>query len=85
LLHATVFVGRLLPMIERARRYLAAVPPAIQGQRGDERTFRICCTLVRRFGLTDEEALIVLSEWNGCCQPPWTDRALADKVRRSRG
>lgn len=74
-----------LPMLERARRYLAATPPAIEGQHGDERTFRVCCRLVDRFGLTEDEALSVLKEWNRLCEPPWTDRALSDKVRRSRG
>ena len=74
-----------MSMLERARRYLAATPPAIQGQRGDERTFRMCCRLVGRFGLTEDEALSALWEWNQRCEPPWTDRALAEKVRRSRG
>jgi hypothetical protein len=69
-----------MPMIERARRYLAAVPPAVQGQRGDERTFRVCCRLVGRFGLTDGEALRLLSEWNGSCRPKWTERGLRAKL-----
>jgi hypothetical protein len=73
-----------MPTLERARRYLAATPPAIQGQRGDERTFRLCCRLVGRFGLTDDEALSLLADWNRRCEPPWTATALADKVRRSR-
>lgn len=73
-----------MPMIERARRYLAATPPAIEGQRGDGRTFRVCCRLVGAFGLTDEEALNLLSEWNRRCEPRWTTRELINKVRRSR-
>jgi hypothetical protein len=73
-----------MPMIERARRYLAATPPAIQGQNGDARTFRVCCSLVRRFGLNDEEALHLLSEWNTGCRPPWSHVELVGKVRSAR-
>ena len=38
-------------VMARARRYLAAVPPAVAGQGGDLRTFRLCCRLVRGFAL----------------------------------
>ena len=37
-----------VPAIERAKRYLASVPPAIAGQHGDVHTFRVCCRLVTR-------------------------------------
>ncbi|MGH9163826.1 MAG: DNA-primase RepB domain-containing protein [Vicinamibacteraceae bacterium] len=66
--------------LERARRYLAALPPAIAGCHGDLHTFRVCCRLVRGFALNDAEALSLLQEWNARCQPPWTDRQLAQKV-----
>ena len=73
-----------VPMVERARRYLAATPPAVQGQRGDATTFRVCCSLLRHFDLTDQEVLKVLIEWNATCVPPWSDRDLATKVRSAR-
>jgi hypothetical protein len=69
---------------DRARRYLAALPPAIAGQRGDAHTFRVCCRLVRGFALEDEEALALLSDWNARCVPPWSERDLLAKVRRAR-
>jgi len=72
------------PTLERARRYVATVPPAIAGQHGDARTFRVCCRLVRGFALSDAEALDVLVDWNARCRPPWSDRELADKVRHAR-
>ena len=50
--------------LERARRYLAALPPAIAGSHGDLHTFRVCCRLVRGFALDDGEALALLQEWN---------------------
>jgi hypothetical protein len=70
--------------LERARRYVAAVPPAISGQHGDVQTFRVCCLLTRGFALSDAEALTVLTDWNARCQPPWSDRELVDKLRRAR-
>jgi hypothetical protein len=70
--------------MERARRYLAAVPPAVSGQHGDVHTFRICCRLVRGFALSDADALAVMSEWNARCEPPWAYRELRDKLARAR-
>ena len=65
----------------RARRFLLAVEPAVAGQHGDLRTFRICCRVVRGFELSDHEALSVLSEWNARCQPPWSERELLTRFR----
>jgi hypothetical protein len=70
--------------VERARRYLAYIPPAVAGEHGDVQTFRVCCRLVRGFALRDDEALNVLEEWNARCQPPWTKSDLQDKLRRAR-
>jgi hypothetical protein len=62
--------------VARARRYLRAVPPAISGQYGDLHTFRVCCRMVRGFALSDVDALALLAEWNGRCEPPWSERDL---------
>jgi DNA primase RepB-like protein len=70
--------------VERARRYLAALPPAISGQHGDVTTFRTCCRLVRGFLLSDADALGILDEWNARCEPPWSKRELLDKLQRAR-
>ena len=71
-----------LPVIDRARRYLASVPPAIAGQHGDVHTFWVCCRLVRGFALNADQAFDVLTEWNARCQPPWSADELLDKLRR---
>jgi hypothetical protein len=70
-------------VIERAKRYVASVPPAIAGQHGDVHTFRVCCRLTRGFALDDEQALHVLAEWNARCQPPWSEADLLDKLHRA--
>ena len=71
------FAARTTSMnvVERARRYLARIEPAIAGQHGDLHTFKVCCRIVRGFALSDEEALAVLTDWNARCAPPWTERA----------
>jgi hypothetical protein len=73
-----------LEVLQRARRYVARIEPAIAGQHGDLHTFRVCCRIVRGFALSDDEAFVVLSEWNERCQPPWTERDLRDKIARAR-
>jgi len=70
--------------LERARRYLNAVPPAVAGEHGDLRTFKICCHLVRGFDLGDADALALLAVWNSHCAPPWSEVDLLDKLRRAR-
>lgn len=67
-------------VLERARRYLAAVPPAVAGQRGDARTFHVCCRLARGFGLVTGDALSLLADWNAGCAPPWSERELLAKL-----
>lgn len=67
-------------VIERARKYLGRVPPAISGQRGHDRTFHAACVLICGFGLTEREALPVIAEWNQGCQPPWTEGELIRKL-----
>lgn len=71
-------------LLERARRYIATIPPAIQGQNGDLATFRVCCRLVRGFALTDDEALTAIGQWNASCHPPWTAGELLAKLRSAR-
>jgi len=73
-----------LDVRERARRYLAAVPPAVAGSHGDATTFRVCCRLVRGFALDEDEALEVLAEWNRACSPPWPEDDLRRKVAGAR-
>jgi len=70
--------------VERARAFLRQVEPAISGRRGDSHTFHVCCRVVRGFALSDESALDALTEWNGQCQPPWSERDLRRKVANAR-
>jgi hypothetical protein len=48
---------------DRARRYLARIPFAPEGQGSDHRTFLAACRLVRGFALPPETAVNLLQEW----------------------
>lgn len=65
--------------IERAARFLAEAAPAVEGEGGDARTFRLACDL-RDFGLTEGTALDMMAGWNARCLPPWLPDELAAKV-----
>ena len=71
---------RQADVIDRARRYLSKVPPAISGQRGHDRTFHAACVLVLGFGIKTHEALPLLAEWNTRCAPPWSEGELWHKL-----
>lgn len=69
-----------LPIVERARRYIAKCPPAISGQGGHDATFHTAAVLVHGFDLCHGEAMLLLQEWNQSCQPPWSERELRHKI-----
>ncbi len=69
--------------VRRARAYLAKVPGAVQGEHGDDATYRVACVLTRDFALPFEDALALLRDWNRTCTPPWSDADLTEKLRRA--
>lgn len=66
--------------LRRAAAYLRKLGPAVQGQAGDEQTFR-ACKVGKGMGLSEPEFWPVLAEWNSSCSPPWDDRELERKLR----
>lgn len=67
-------------LIDRARKYVAKMPPAISGQNGHGATYHVACVLVQGFGLTMTQAMPLLKEYNERCEPPWSDRELLHKL-----
>ncbi len=63
-----------------ARKYVAKMPPAVQGQAGDSQTWTVACTLVRDFSLSPADALPILAEYNRRCLPPWPMPELVRKL-----
>jgi hypothetical protein len=78
------WTGERVELIEQARRHLAKISGAIEGEGGDLHTFVTACHLVRGFDLTDVEALMLLSEWNSKCRPPWSRSELQAKIASAR-
>ncbi len=66
---------------ERASAYLAKMPVAVAGQGGHAAAFEAAAVLVKGFGLSPEEALPLLQQWNQHCLPPWSQGELRQKLR----
>lgn len=64
----------------QARAYVAKMAPAVTGQGGNSQTFNVACVLVIDFGLTVDEALPLLMEFNARCCPPWPVQDLLAKL-----
>jgi P4 family phage/plasmid primase-like protien len=75
--------GQATPL-ERARKYLDACEPAIEGEGGDDRTFKILCKLIHGFGLTHRQVWEAIRPWNARCQPPWEMEELNRKINEAR-
>ena len=66
--------------IKRARKYLEEANPAIEGDGGDDWTYRIACTL-KDIGISQDTAHnLMLEVWNQGCEPPWDSDELWAKV-----
>ena len=71
-------------LVERARRYMQTIEPAIGGSGGHHKTFHAAQVLVRGFSLADHDAEQLLGEYNARCSPPWSARELAHKLKSAR-
>lgn len=68
---------------ERARRYLAAIPPPEIGRGSDAATLYAACRLVRGFQISESQAVDLLWEWAGG-RDGWTREWIVRKVRNAR-
>jgi hypothetical protein len=66
-------------VVERARRYLVAIPRPEIGFGSDRATLYAACRLVRGFGLDSLEAEALLWDWAGG-RPGWSREWIAQKV-----
>ncbi len=69
-----------LSIIERCRKYVATIPPAIEKQHGSIPTFRAANVIFHGFGLSREQGWPILVEYSERCQPPWTEKELIHKM-----
>ena len=68
------------PLINRARAYLAKFPPAVAGQNGHDQILNAACRLIDDFGLSQDESLPLLREYNVRCEPPFDETELTHKL-----
>ena len=67
-------------VIDRARAYLAKLPPGIAGQNGSGATFRAAAALVQDLALSESDAWPLLCEFNERCEPPWSESDLRHRL-----
>lgn len=67
-------------IIARASKYVAAMPPAVSGEKGSQATFAVAVSLAHGFALTQDEAWPILCEYNDRCTPPWSEAELLHKL-----
>lgn len=67
-------------VMDRARKYIAKIPPSVSGQFGSVPAFHVACVCVCGFGLNRAETFALMSEWNLNCLPPWADWEINHKI-----
>lgn len=70
-------------VIERARKYVERMDPAISGSGGHQATWRVAQVLVRGFALPRAQARQLLLAYNQRCQPPWSARDIEHKLTQA--
>jgi hypothetical protein len=63
-----------------ARGFLSTFPAAVSGNGGHNTTFAAACRLMIDYALSSVQALELLQEWNGTCDPPWDLHELRHKI-----
>lgn len=69
-----------VPVEERARRYIAIMPPSISGSNGHTALFNVVRTLLHGFGFSKEAARPLVMEFNLRCSPPWGENEINHKL-----
>jgi hypothetical protein len=65
---------------DRARDFLVQAPVAVEGNSGDQTTYKVAARL-KDLGCDQVQAEeLMLSEWNEKCSPPWDESDLRQKV-----
>lgn len=65
-------------IFSKAREFVDECRPAIAGEMGQLRTFKLAGILRVEFDLDKSDSLILMGRWNSRCVPPWT----VDDMRR---
>jgi Bifunctional DNA primase/polymerase, N-terminal/AAA domain len=77
-------LGRDDLQLRRARAYVAKMSASVQGQNGSGDAFAVARKCLQDFLLSDADTWQLLNEWNQRCQPPWSTKELAHKLKDAR-
>ncbi|MCL2120120.1 MAG: bifunctional DNA primase/polymerase [Planctomycetaceae bacterium] len=69
--------------LHRCRLYLEKIPPCIAGQGGDTQLYATACAIFWDFGLSEDEGMTLLREYNMRCLPPWPESRLIYKMNEA--
>lgn len=72
-----------MDIIDRARKYVSKMDPAVSGAGGHNATFAVAVALVQGFNLSESEAWLLLNEYSQRCSPPWNEKDLRHKLRQA--
>ena len=68
-------------VVDRAAKYIAKMPIAVDGSDGSKDCYRVACVCVKGFLLSTDDSLDAMREWNANCQPPWSEHELRHKLQ----
>lgn len=71
------------PTIDRVRRYVDRMDAAVSGSGGHRTAFRVACVIVANIADEATQAM-VFDDYNRRCEPPWSARELAHKLKDAR-
>jgi len=75
-------IASTAPIVDRARKYLHAIPPPVIGAGSDVATLYAAARLRRGFDLSEQDTVMLLDEWAGQ-RPGWDRHWIAAKVRNA--
>ncbi len=80
-------LSRTKAQIEIAKRVcqdaLTQLGPSIESDGGDDNAYVAACICIADHKLSPDDALELLNEWNRTCDPPWSPRELAQKIKNA--
>lgn len=72
-------------LIERATKYVAAIPGAKSGEGRHAATVNVANALLHGFGLKEADAWVLLQDFNSRCDPPSNDAKLTHRFGLAKG
>jgi hypothetical protein len=69
--------------LERARKYIAKMPAAIQGDHGHDALFNVVCTAMVGFDLDEGATRSIVDEYNLRCDPSFSEKEIAHKIKQA--